>query len=112
MLICHLEQQILCIAFTVNTVKSVSDLNYLCGHCDTCPKIFDKSSIAIAKRFDNSKEDCDSSKQGHAVRFTINATAASSAFVYTNAYFALQNACWEIPKPFVFCIRWMQAARF
>ena len=25
---------------------------------------------------------------------------ASSAFVYTNAYFALQNACWGHPKPF------------
>lgn len=25
--------------------------------------------------------------------------AASSAFVYTNAYFALQNACWEFPNP-------------
>lgn len=27
-------------------------------------------------------------------------TRASSAFVYTNAYFALQNACWGHPKPF------------
>ena len=26
--------------------------------------------------------------------------AASSAFVRTNANFALQNACWEIPNPF------------
>jgi hypothetical protein len=25
---------------------------------------------------------------------------ASSAFVRTNANFALQNACWEIPNPF------------
>lgn len=25
---------------------------------------------------------------------------ASSAFVYTNAYFAPQNACWGHPKPF------------
>ena len=24
---------------------------------------------------------------------------ASSAFVYTNAYFAPQNACWGHPKP-------------
>ena len=23
--------------------------------------------------------------------------------------FALQNACWAVPKPLVFCIRWMQA---
>ena len=22
-------------------------------------------------------------------------------------YFALQNACWAVPKPLVFCIRWM-----
>ena len=35
---------------------------------------------------------------------------ASRAFVYTNAIFALQNACWDSPKPFVYCIRWMQAA--
>ena len=26
-------------------------------------------------------------------------------------HFALQNACWEIPKP-LNCIRWMQAVRF
>ena len=25
---------------------------------------------------------------------------ASSAFVYTKAIFALQNACWEFPNPF------------
>lgn len=35
---------------------------------------------------------------------------ASRASVYTNAIFALQNACWDSPKPFVYCIRWMQAA--
>lgn len=35
---------------------------------------------------------------------------ASRAFVYTNAIFALQNACWDSPKPFVYCIRRMQAA--
>ncbi len=36
--------------------------------------------------------------------------AASRAFVYTNAIFALQNACWDSPKPFVYCIRRMQVA--
>ena len=41
------------------------------------------------------------------VRFFCN---AKMAFVYTNAIFALQNACWGSPKPFVYCIRWMQAA--
>ena len=35
---------------------------------------------------------------------------ASRASVYTNAIFALQNACWDSPKPFVYCIRRMQAA--
>ena len=24
----------------------------------------------------------------------------------------IQNACWAVPKPLVFCIRWMQAAHF
>jgi len=37
---------------------------------------------------------------------------ASRAFVYTNAIFALQNACWAVPKPHLFCIVSMQAARF
>ena len=37
---------------------------------------------------------------------------ASRAFVYTNAIFALQNACWAVPKPHLFCIVPMQAARF
>lgn len=37
---------------------------------------------------------------------------ASRASVYTNAIFALQNACWDSPKPFVYCIRRMQAACF
>ena len=37
---------------------------------------------------------------------------ASRAFVYTNAIFALQNACWAVPNPFLFCIVPMQAARF
>ena len=31
------------------------------------------------------------------------------AAVYTNAIFALQNVCWDSPKPFVYCIRRMQA---
>ncbi|WP_348816509.1 hypothetical protein ABI157_10390 [Faecalibacterium prausnitzii] len=26
-------------------------------------------------------------------------------------YFALQNACWAVPKPHLFCIVLMQAAR-
>ena len=30
----------------------------------------------------------------------VEITLASSAFVRTNANFALQNACWEIPNPF------------
>lgn len=30
----------------------------------------------------------------------VSIAIASSAFVYTNAYFALQNACWGHPKPF------------
>ena len=42
--------------------------------------------------------------------FTLAITSASRAFVYTNAIFALQNACWDSPKPFVYCLRWMQAA--
>lgn len=24
----------------------------------------------------------------------------------------IQNACWAVPKPLVFCIQWMQAAHF
>ena len=28
---------------------------------------------------------------------------ASRAFVYTNAIFALQNACWAVPNPLSFC---------
>ena len=24
----------------------------------------------------------------------------------------IQTACWAVPKPLVFCIRWMQAAHF
>ena len=39
-----------------------------------------------------------------------NIYVASRAFVYTNAIFALQNACWDSPKPFVYCIRRMQVA--
>lgn len=35
---------------------------------------------------------------------------ASRAAVYTTVHFALQNACWETPKP-VNCIHWMQSAR-
>ena len=35
---------------------------------------------------------------------------ASRAAVYTTAHFALQNACWETPKP-ADCIHWMQSAR-
>ena len=41
-----------------------------------------------------------------------NNIVASRAFVYTNAIFALQNACWAVPKPHLFCIVPMQAARF
>lgn len=63
MLVRHLEQQILCIDFAINTTKLVSDLDCLCGHCDTFPKIFDKSSITTAKLFDNSKEEHSSCKQ-------------------------------------------------
>ena len=29
---------------------------------------------------------------------------ASRAFVYTNAIFALQNACWGVPQTPLFCI--------
>ena len=36
---------------------------------------------------------------------------ASSADVYTSAYFALQNACWGVPQTPLFCIVPMQAAR-
>ena len=42
--------------------------------------------------------------------YTTSASA-SNVFVYTKTLFALQNACWAVPKPLVFCIRWMQAAR-
>ena len=35
---------------------------------------------------------------------------ASSAFVYTNAYFALQNACWGHPQTLSLCTVPMQAA--
>ena len=37
---------------------------------------------------------------------------ASRAFVYTNAIFALQNACWAVPNPPLFCTVPMQAALF
>ena len=42
--------------------------------------------------------------------FIFKNNSASRASVYTNAIFALQNACWDSPKPFVNCIRRMQAA--
>lgn len=29
----------------------------------------------------------------------VEITLASRAFVYTNAIFALQNACWAVPNP-------------
>ena len=35
---------------------------------------------------------------------------ASSADVYTSAYFALQNACWGMPQTPLFCIVPIQAA--
>ncbi len=35
---------------------------------------------------------------------------ASSADVYTSAYFALQNACWGVPQTPLLCIVSMQAA--
>jgi len=37
---------------------------------------------------------------------------ASRAFVYTNAILLCKNACWAVPKPHLFCIVPMQAARF
>ena len=40
-----------------------------------------------------------------------NTIVASSADVYTSAYFALQNACWGVPQTPLFCIVPMQAAR-
>ena len=42
--------------------------------------------------------------------FIFKNNSASRASVYTNAIFVLQNACWDSPKPFVNCIRRMQAA--
>ena len=56
--------------------------------------------VSIAKCFSN----LGSSLRGFIV-------VASNVFVYTKTLFALQNACWAVPNPFVFCIRWMQAAR-
>ena len=41
----------------------------------------------------------------------VEITLASRAFVYTNAIFASQNACWAVPNPHLFCIVPMQAAR-
>jgi len=38
-------------------------------------------------------------------------TVASRAFVYTNAILLCKNACWAMPKPHLFCIVPMQAAR-
>ena len=35
----------------------------------------------------------------------------SNSIMVPIAIFALQNTCWETPKP-LNCIRWMQAARF
>jgi len=40
-----------------------------------------------------------------------NTIVASSADVYTSAYFALQNACWGVPQTPLICIFPMQAAR-
>lgn len=68
----------------VNAARFVPDLHCLCSHCDVLPKIFDKPSIATEKSFCNSKGVHSSGKQG--IRLY-------------KCYFALQNACWEIPNP-------------
>jgi hypothetical protein len=43
--------------------------------------------------------------------FIDDIVPASRAFVYTNAILLCKNACWAMPKPHLFCIVPMQAAR-
>ena len=38
-----------------------------------------------------------------------NATLGNAGYLPT---LEIQNACWAVPKPLVFCIQWMQAAHF